>query len=378
MTSFLIHQPEMHMSENLHEHSIVTLTQPIQGGSGEDLSFSELFDQIKEARRADASYLSQGEWQAELKHADWEKVVRLSGDGLTLQSKDLRLVAWLCEGLAHSHQFEGVAFGLSVCDATLQAYWSGLYPSPDEGMEARAERLAWLSATLTGIVADIPLTQDPPYGLTKYDESLQVDNQARQSPEAMETLLAEGKINGELFQRAVALTAVDYLQARYSEVQECLSVCRRVQATIDALFEQDAPRLTRLDEVLIRISQLTERLLAERGGSAVRLPAPARASQPIKPAVVVAPIQSQPVATAPSVEAIRTEPQSRAEAFAQLRGVVQYFQQTEPHSPVPLLIERAIKWGDMPLEAWLNDVIKDNSVVESIRDVLGTRDPRAS
>lgn len=370
MTSFLIHQPEMHMSENLHEHSIVTLTQPIQGGSGEDLSFSELFDQIKEARRADASYLSQGEWQAELKHADWETVVRLSGEGLAQQSKDLRLVAWLCEGLAHQYQFEGVAFGLSVCEAILQSYWSGLYPSLDEGLEARAERLAWLSATLTGIVADVPLTQDPSYGLTQYDQSLQVDNQGRQSPEAMEASLAEGKINGELFQRAVALTSIDYLQARHSEVQECLSVCRRLQPTIDELFEQDAPRLTRLDETLVRVSQLTERLLAERGGNIVRAPAPV--PKPIKPAAAITPVPSQPVATIPTIAAIRTEPQSRAEALDQLRGVVQFFKQTEPHSPVPLLIERAIKWGDMPLESWLSDVIKDSSVVDGIRNVLGT------
>ncbi len=360
------------MSEKLHELSIVTLTQPIQGGSGEDLSFSELFDQIKEARRADAPYLSQGEWQAELKHADWGKVVRLSGEGLAQQSKDLRLVAWLCEGLAHHYQFEGVAFGLSVCEAILKAYWSGLYPSLDEGIEARAERLAWLSAILTGIVADVPLTQDPSYGLTQYDQSLQVDNQGRQSPEAMEASLAEGKINGELFQRAVALTAVDYLQSRHSEVQECLSVCRRLQATIDELFERDAPRLTRLDETLVRVNQLTERLLAERGGDVVRTPAPAVAPQPTKPVAPRIPAQHEPVVTPSTVEAIRTEPQSRAEALAQLRGVVQYFKQTEPHSPVPLLIERAIKWGDMPLESWLSDVIKDSSVVDGIRNVLGT------
>ncbi|MEZ0198645.1 type VI secretion system protein TssA, partial [Pseudomonas qingdaonensis] len=42
-------------------------------------------------------------------------------------------------------------------------------------------------------------------------------------------------------------------------------------------------------------------------------------------------------------------------------------------SPVTYLIERAIKWGNMPLEGWLSDVIKDNNVVDNIRDVLGTR-----
>ncbi|MDG9918563.1 type VI secretion system protein TssA, partial [Pseudomonas juntendi] len=53
-----------------------------------------------------------------------------------------------------------------------------------------------------------------------------------------------------------------------------------------------------------------------------------------------------------------------------------FFKQTEPQSPVPYLIERAIKWGNMPLEGWLSDVIKDSNVVDNIRDVLGTREPK--
>ena len=44
---------------------------------------------------------------------------------------------------------------------------------------------------------------------------------------------------------------------------------------------------------------------------------------------------------------------------------------------MPYLIERAIKWGNMPLEGWLNDVIKDSNVVDSIRDVLGTKESKS-
>jgi len=61
------------------------------------------------------------------------------------------------------------------------------------------------------------------------------------------------------------------------------------------------------------------------------------------------------------------------EAFTLLAGIAQFFKQTEPQSPVPYLIERAIKWGNLPLEGWLNDVIKDSNVVDNIRDVLGTK-----
>ena len=74
---------------------------------------------------------------------------------------------------------------------------------------------------------------------------------------------------------------------------------------------------------------------------------------------------------------MRTTPLTRDEAFTMLAGIAQFFKQSEPQSPVPYLIERAIKWGNMPLEGWLSDVIKDSNVVDNIRDVLGTREPRS-
>jgi type VI secretion system protein ImpA len=30
----------------------------------------------------------------------------------------------------------------------------------------------------------------------------------------------------------------------------------------------------------------------------------------------------------------------------------------------------------MPLEGWLSDVIKDSNVIDGIRDVLGTKEPK--
>lgn len=64
-------------------------------GAGEDLSFSLVVDEIKEARRADPSYLSQGDWQSDLKRADWNAVIALSslGPGRTEQGSDAGRVA---------------------------------------------------------------------------------------------------------------------------------------------------------------------------------------------------------------------------------------------------------------------------------------------
>jgi type VI secretion system protein ImpA len=64
---------------------------------------------------------------------------------------------------------------------------------------------------------------------------------------------------------------------------------------------------------------------------------------------------------------------SREEALRRLNEVAEYFSRTEPHSPVSYLVQRAIKWGKMPLDSWLEDVIKDENVLERLRDVLGLK-----
>ena len=44
---------------------------------------------------------------------------------------------------------------------------------------------------------------------------------------------------------------------------------------------------------------------------------------------------------------------------------------SEPHSPVSYLVQRAVKWGNMPLDSWLQEVIKDEIVLANLRETLG-------
>lgn len=365
------------MPEILNDLSLATLAAPIDGGSGEDLSFSALFDQIKEARRADPDYLTQGDWQTDLKTADWEQVISLAAQGLTQHSKDLMLVAWLSEGLAQREHFDGITFGLELTRQVMETFWDSLYPDLEHGMDERAARLSWLKTTLTDIAAGLPITQGEHFGVLRYDESRHVENLALQNPKAMQTALNEGKINAEIFQRSVALSDTEHLRAKALQIAASLRACNQLQACIDRLFDHDAPSFASLADMLSRANHLAEKLLKDRGVELHPVEVAGTAPEPdvAPPSEAGEPMASpsQPTAPAP----MRTTPLTRDEAFNMLAGVARFFKQSEPQSPVPYLIERAIKWGNMPLEGWLSDVIKDSNVVDNIRDVLGTREPRS-
>ncbi len=62
---------------------------------------------------------------------------------------------------------------------------------------------------------------------------------------------------------------------------------------------------------------------------------------------------------------------NREQALAQLRGVAEFFRRTEPHSPVAYLAEKAARWGEQPLHAWLRSVIKDDVSLARLEELLG-------
>jgi type VI secretion system protein ImpA len=68
------------------------------------------------------------------------------------------------------------------------------------------------------------------------------------------------------------------------------------------------------------------------------------------------------------------DPRDRSEALRRLAAVAEFFRKTEPHSPISYLVQRAARWGEMPLEEWLREVIKDDVVLGGVRETLGIKE----
>ncbi|MCR9910787.1 type VI secretion system ImpA family N-terminal domain-containing protein [Vibrio campbellii] len=80
---------------------------------------------------------------------------------------------------------------------------------------------------------------------------------------------------------------------------------------------------------------------------------------------------SKETSQAPSVS-IDAQVHNRDHAFHELRKLADYFKQTEPHSPVPFLLERAIRWGYLSLPELLQEMTGGNSqVLDHINQLTG-------
>ena len=94
------------------------LVAPIPGDHpcGKDIAYSQILDEIREARRQDDASLARGEWETELKVAQWPKVKQLCEEILQHTSKDFQVACWYAEALAKLHGFAGVTFGMQVLE----------------------------------------------------------------------------------------------------------------------------------------------------------------------------------------------------------------------------------------------------------------------
>ncbi|MBV2210159.1 MAG: type VI secretion system protein TssA [Thermomonas sp.] len=351
------------------------LLAPIPGDdpAGSDASFSDQFDRIREARRSDDPSLGQGDWQTELKVADWREAQSLSEDILLRTSKDLQAAVWLAEAVISRHGLEGAKDSFDLLTGLLETYWEGLYPRAEDGdVEERASKLAWFATYGARALQMIMLNDDPQAALTLsgWVDSREVDNIARQSSDLYEEALGEGRINGETFDGKMQTVSEALVRERCEQVQAARDAFTKFSSVSDTKLGREAPSLNAIDDALKKIQTIYSRVASAKGLTGVG------GAAAVEEAAVDAPLSGggSIAAAGGAGVAINLSSNSLASKEAALRAlgeIAGFFRRTEPHSPVAYLLDRAVTWANMPLEQWLAEVVRDESTLSSIRDRVG-------
>ncbi|MCC6149861.1 MAG: type VI secretion system ImpA family N-terminal domain-containing protein [Planctomycetes bacterium] len=63
----------------------------------------------------------------------------------------------------------------------------------------------------------------------------------------------------------------------------------------------------------------------------------------------------------------------RSDAFRKLQEVANWLKRNDPHSPVAMLVQRAVAWGSMSLEQVLTELVRNSDVRDRIFDELGVK-----
>lgn len=247
----------------------ITASLSDESPAGEELRYTKVYDEIKEARRADED-IPQGDWQRETKSADWDKVLRLSLDALTSRTKDFQIAAWLAEALAMKNGFEGVESGIRVLTALLTQFWETAYPLiEDDDYDYRVAPFEFLNEKLTSAIRQIPLT-DPRasqgYSFLKWQESRDVGYESDSRGERRAEMIAEGKLSAEEFDTAVAKSSAPFYKALADSIAACVTAFTNLDALVDEKFGNHAPRMTEIGQILEECNRIIVRICREQKG----------------------------------------------------------------------------------------------------------------
>ena len=324
------------------------LLNPIPGDnpSGKTLRYDPVYDKIREARREE-DVLPQGDWSREVKKADFPLVIKLATEALSTKSKDLQLAAWLTEAILFRDHIAGLREGLDLLRGFMETFWDTLYPEIDDGdLEFRAGPLGWVGSKLDGPVRRLPLTKSK-LDYFKYQESRRVGYEAdaaASEAKATEraTAIAEKKCTAEEYDEAVRATGDAYYEKLATNLVAALESLQSLETLSDEKFGREAPSFSNLRTALEELQDMVKQYHkpAEEGTEET---AEAHAEEAVDEAA--APTTSG--APAAKKKSVTAEPADRDDAMQRLTVVAHFLRHESPLNPVPYLLLRALRWGEL-------------------------------
>ena len=342
---------------------IAELLEPIPGANpaGEPLRYQGTYDRIADARREDDPSLSQGIYKSTLKRADWTTAEAICIEALTKRSKDLQIAGWLLESWLHLYGFAGVTSGLNLLAGLCENFWDHVYPSLEvDEIEGRVAPIEWIEQKLTLKLKQLPLTlpadaPDECYSYVDWESACHFENLAAKDPRALQEALAKIDPTVATFRAAVAATDTSFYIELVEELAHAIDGCVAVEQVLNEKCGKDAPSLRQFKEALCAIQQLVSQDLHTRDveiesyNEEIVSPETEEADMEIWSGVRI---------------------RSRAEAYRRLSEAADYLLRTEPHSPTPYLVKRAVEWGSMSLPELLQQIVRNEGEMSEIDRLL--------
>ena len=327
------------------------------------------FGQLDELRREADPLLDPG---GETKHADWRGVTALCESALVEKTKDLELAAVYAQAQIHLQGLAGLETGLKLLTGLVATFWETVFPGFDEGeiiLAIRARPLSWVgtSKDFLAAVRKVPLSN--PIGDTSrswfdYEQAQRVDKAGIKADQAeFQELIDAGYISTEQWHGALSATPPERLTATIGNLRECQAALVDLSTVCDEKFADDAPYFNELSNLLDEM----ETFLTQFATAGAPLVQPGVDEERA--------MTDSPVLESTPGVALTGPIASRDDAYRKLREVAEYLRKTEPHSPVPPLIDRAVRWGNMTFENLFDDVVKNQDVRNQTREMLGLQEP---
>jgi type VI secretion system protein ImpA len=360
--------------------------------AGRSMRYEPEYAAIRQAREEEDPNLPMGVWERPLKKADWPLVEAKCLEALRTQSKDFQVAAWLCEAWIHLHQVEGCIAGANLLSGLVERFWDSAHPEIEDGDDdARAAPFIWINENLpTTLMLHIALLRVPErvpsvVTLAVWDQAVATGPQKPAVAAKAGDPLAEKPLTRDDMNASAVGKSLDALVSMRGRLQFAAAQWDSLAQMLDARMGVNAPSVARVAEMLRRLERSAHSLTGGREPApAAALPAAGPADPPADPSHQTNRSPSMDSATpqhaaGPSEQEAIVHPgaiANREQAYRLLETVAAYLQKTEPHSPTPYLIKRAVAWGRMSLADLMQEVVREEGDITRFFSLLGIKEAR--
>jgi type VI secretion system protein ImpA len=329
---------------------------------------NQLYRKIKDVRLSARTIERQQVQGIEISaKADWATVYTLTQEVLCHYSKDLEIAAWLIEALLREQGFAGLCKGFSLTRQLIELYWDNLYPLPDEdGIQTRIAPLSGLNGeetegTLIAPIALVSLTEGHtigPFSLWQYHQALEIMKIADE--EKRQQRIASGAITFADLQTAASETSPLFMQTLNSQLHTCLQEFKLLNTVLEEKCAHDAPSSSRILKQLNDCLECLQAIGKETFTHSLDH-------------VVLDTDISSPSTLAICTPAPIVLTKTREQILQSLLEAAEFFRRTEPHSPIPYILERAVNWAKLPLPQLLQELIEDEAALTKLGQLTGIK-----
>jgi len=334
---------------------------------------------------------------------NWTQLRNSTYDALTQSTKDLELLGWyISSQLFTAQPYQNLADSTKVLKGLIEAFWGRLHPTLPENKiksadeqgqlkeladfrikpllqlvgESNDSTALFMPLQLIGLIEDITFGDYLRAERSGDLEALKQKAQKLYSNEVERTVLllseayqnfteAETAIAKECQQVGVTPISFRFVKAN---IADSINAIRFLVEDKFSRWPLDDTYQVRKEEALIQQPEATSEQLHESATeSAPKEPEATSNSSP----QTIAQVQTE-VATVAPIHVNVGQVANRDQAFQELRKISEFFKQTEPHSPISFLLERAIRWGYMSLPELMQEMTAGNSsVIQQINQLTG-------
>ena len=310
---------------------------------GEDIMYDEYFLQIKRERQQPDNQ-NLGVWViSDNKESNWKKVEDLCIELLTKKSKDLIVCSYLLETRFKQYGLLGLSDSFYLMLSLTQKYWDNLFPRLEGEEEGRKSSYLWLDEKLPFLIKTNPL-----FVILNTNYVLQYQD--------IESFIYK-KESCEAINYMINNKSSDFYRNIVDELEKCNEYLQELKSF---LFEKnflDSNIFYKIFEILGFILKFIKLISKEN-----------KLNDCLK-------LEEEHSVTSTSnildANISTNNNMNRQEIYNNIKKLAEILYQLEPHSPVPPMILRTLKWEYKSFLEIIFDVLKVSSDKESIMALFG-------